>query len=118
MYYDLPRAARFWSVLLAIDHDLAKTTRKGASACGRRLHAANYLPKPYGTLEQIPRPQCLRFSFCCNRDGCRKRMTTTVGALPRPEGLSRRHRHPDQHHSVETDPPRVRELSQRFGADR
>ena len=28
MYHDLPRTARLWSVLLAIDQDLAETTRK------------------------------------------------------------------------------------------
>ena len=27
MYHELPRAARFWSILLAIDHDLAETAR-------------------------------------------------------------------------------------------
>jgi len=28
MYHDLPRAARFWSFLFAIDQDLAETARK------------------------------------------------------------------------------------------
>ena len=75
MYHDLPRTARFWSVLLAIDHDLAEKTRKDACPCGGRLHAANYLRKPRGTVEQLPPPLCLRLSFCCDRDGCRKRVT-------------------------------------------
>ena len=75
MYHDLPRTARFWSVLLAIDHDLAETARKNACSCGGRLHAANYLHKPRGTLNQLPQPLCLRLSFCCDRDRCRKRLT-------------------------------------------
>ena len=75
MYHALPRTARFWSVLLAIDHDLAETTRKNSCPCGGRLHASNYLRKPRGTPQQLPRPQCVRLSFCCDRDGCRKRVT-------------------------------------------
>jgi hypothetical protein len=75
MYHDLPRAARLWSVLLAIDQDLAETTRKKACPCGGRLHSANYLRKPRGTPLQLPEPQRLRLSFCCDRDGCRKRVT-------------------------------------------
>ena len=75
MYHDLPRAARFWSFLLAIDEDLAETTRKQGCACGGRLHCANYLRKPRGTAAQLPEPERLRHSFCCDRDGCRKRVT-------------------------------------------
>ena len=75
MYHDLPRVARFWSVLRAIDQDLAETTRKKACFCGGRLHAANYLRKPRGTPLQLSEQECLRLSFCCDRDGCRKRTT-------------------------------------------
>ena len=46
MYHDLPRTARFWSFLLAVDQDLAeKPARKhvpAAAACT----AANYPRKP------------------------------------------------------------------------
>jgi hypothetical protein len=55
MYHALPRTARFWSVLLAIDHDLAETTRKNSCRCSGRLHASNYLRKPHGTPQQLPR---------------------------------------------------------------
>jgi hypothetical protein len=34
MYHDLPRSARFWPFLLAIDQDLAETTRKAGCPCG------------------------------------------------------------------------------------
>ena len=75
MYHDLPRTARFWSFLLTVDQDLAEETRKKACPCGGRLHSANYLRKPRGTPVRLPEQECLRFSFCCDRDGCRKRAT-------------------------------------------
>jgi hypothetical protein len=118
MYHDLPRAARFWSVLRAIDQDLAETARKKACPCGGRLHAANYLRKPRGTPVQLPERECLRLSFCCDRDGCRKRVTPPsvrflgpkvyLGAIVILISAMRQG----------ASPRRVRELSQRFGADR
>ncbi len=75
MYHDLPRSTRFWLFLLAVDLDLAETTRKQGCPCGGRLHSANYLRKPRGTPVQLPKEQRLRLSFCCDRDGCRKRVT-------------------------------------------
>jgi hypothetical protein len=118
MYHDFPHAARFWSFLFAIDQDLAKTARKNACPCGGHLHCANYLRKPRGTPVQLPEPQCLRLSFCCDRDGCRKRATPpSVRFLGRKVYLgaviiviSAMRQGPT--------PRRVRELSTRFGADR
>ena len=118
MYHDLPRGASFWSVLLAIDQDLADDTRNQGCPCGGRLHSANYLRKPRGTPLQLPEPQCLRLSFCCDRDGCRKRVTPpSVRFLGRTVYLgaiviliSALRQGPS--------PRRVRELSARFGADR
>ena len=75
MYHDLPRDASFWSFLFSVDQDLAETARKKACPCGGRLHCANYPRKPRGAPDQLPEPQCLRLSFCCDRDGCRKRVT-------------------------------------------
>ncbi len=75
MYHDLPRSASFWSFLLTVDEDLAEETRKQGCPCGGRLHSANYQRKPRGTPSQLPEPQRLRLSFCCDRDGCRKRAT-------------------------------------------
>ena len=118
MYHDLPRGARFWSFLLAIDQDLAEETRKKACPCGGRLHAANYVRKPRGTPVQLPEQECLRLSFCCDRDGCRTRTTPpSVRFLGRKVYLgaiviliSAMRQGPS--------PRRVRELSARFGADR
>ena len=118
MYHDLPRAARFWSFLLAIDQDLAETARKNACPCGGHLHCANYLRKPRGTPLQLPEPQRLRLSFCCDRDGCRKRLTPPSVRFLGPKVylgaviivISAMRQGPT--------PRRVRELSTRFGADR
>jgi hypothetical protein len=117
MYHDLPGTASFWSFLLAVDQDLAGEARKKACPCGGRLHAAHYLRKPRGTPAQIPRQERLRLSFCCDRDGCRKRVTPpSVRFLGRKVYLgaiivliSAMRQGPS--------PRRVRELSARFGAD-
>jgi hypothetical protein len=118
MYHDLPRSARLWSFLLTIDQELAKETRKKACPCGGRLHCANYLRKPRGTPVQLPEPQRLRLSFCCDRDGCRKRVTPPSVRFLGPKVylgaivilISAMRQGPT--------PRRVRELSTRFGADR
>ena len=117
MYHDLPDSASFWSFLLAVDEDLAEQARKKGCPCGGRLHCANYLRKPRGTPAQLPEPQRLRLSFCCDREGCRKRATPpSVRFLGRTVYLgaiviliSAMRQGPT--------PRRARELSQRFGAD-
>jgi hypothetical protein len=117
MYHDLPRSASFWAFLLAVDEDLAAEIREKGCSCGGRLHSANYLRKPRGTPAQLPEPQRLRLSFCCDRDGCRKRATPpSVRFLGRKVYLaaiviliSAMRQGPT--------PRRVRELSERFGAD-
>ena len=118
IYHCLPRTARYWSFLLAVDKDLANKTRSSACSCRRRLHCANYLRTPRGTPEQLPEPQCLRFSFCRDRECCRKRVTPpSVRFLGRKVYLgvivilvSAMRQGPTL--------CRVRELSARFGADR
>ena len=75
MYHSLPSDARFWSFLDAVDEDLAQTTRKRACPCGGRLHCANYPRKPRAGPDSLPETYQLRFRFCCERDGCRKRVT-------------------------------------------
>jgi hypothetical protein len=117
MYHDLPRDASFWSFLRVVDDDLAAESRKKGCSCGGRLHSANYLRKPRGTPAQLPEEQRLRLSFCCDRDGCRKRTTPcSVRFLGRKVYLgaiviliSAMRQGPS--------PRRVRELSARFGAD-
>jgi hypothetical protein len=118
MYHDLPRSTRFWLFLLAVDLDLAETTRKQGCSCGGRLHCANYLRKPRGTPVQLPEEQRLRLSFCCDRDGCRKRVTPPSVRFLGPKVflgpivilISAMRQGPT--------PRRVRELFTRFRADR
>jgi len=75
MYHDLLRDASFWSFLLSVDKDLAGIARQNACPCGGRLHRANYPRNPRGGPADLPGEYRCRFSFCCDRDGCRKRMT-------------------------------------------
>ena len=118
MYHELPGAASFWSFLFAIDQDLAETARKNGCSCGGRLHRADYVRKPRGTPLQLPEPQTVRLSFCCDRDGCRKRVTPPSVRFLGPKVylgvivilISAMRQGPT--------PRRVRELSTRFGADR
>lgn len=117
MYHDLPRNASFWPFLLSVDQDLAETTRKAGCPCGGRLHCANYPRKPRGA-DELPEQYRARLSFCCARDGCRKRRTPPsarffgqkvyLGAIVVLVAAMRQG----------PTPRRVRELSERFGADR
>lgn len=118
MYHDLPRDASFWLFLFSIDQDLAHNTRKEGCPCGGRLHCANYPRKPRGGPDDLPDQYRYRLSFCCNRDGCRKRVTPPsvrflgwkvyLGAVVILVAAMRQG----------PSPRRVRELSRLFGADR
>ena len=69
--------ARLYPLLLDIDRDLAERTR-GARCrfCGAVLHIADYPRKPRG-VERLGLGVefSWRFSFCCGREGCRRRAT-------------------------------------------
>jgi hypothetical protein len=75
MYHAPPFNATFWAFLFTIDQDLAETARRRACRCGGRLHRADYPRKPRGGPDTPPATYKTRFSFCCNRDECRKRTT-------------------------------------------
>ena len=75
MYHVLFRDASFWSFLFDVDKNLAATRRKQGCSCGGRLHSAKYPRKPRGGCENLPETYGYRLSFCCERDGCRKRAT-------------------------------------------
>jgi len=118
MYHDLPRDASFWAFLFSIDRDLAESTRQKACPCGGCLHRANYPRKPRGGGDDLPEQYGSRLSFCCDRDGCRKRATPPsvrflgrkvyLGAVVVLVAAMRQG----------PAPRRVRELSRLFGADR
>jgi hypothetical protein len=117
MYHDLPRDARFWQFLFSVDEDLARATKSRGCSCGGRLHGANYPRKPRGAGE-LPEVYDTRLSFCCDRDGCRKRSTPPsvrflgrkvyLGAIVILVAAMRQG----------PSPRRVRELTELFGADR
>src|SRR5271167_3158505 len=117
MYHDLPRTARFWWYLFAIDQDLANAIRKNGCSCGGHLHSADYLRNPRGISTRLLDFMRIRLSFCCDRDGCRKRTTPpSVRFLGRKVYLgaiviliSAMRQGPS--------PRRVRELAERFGAN-
>ena len=118
MYHTLPDSASFWPFLFDVDRDLAEATRKQGCPCGGRLHWADYPRKPRGGPDRLPDAFNTRLSFCCDRDGCRKRATPpSVRFLGRKVYLgaivvlisAMRHG---------PSPRRVRELSALFGADR
>ena len=62
--------------LLQIDRELAAETReKGCPHCGGELHSASYPRKLKKSLIPLDGKEIVRFSFCCSRDGCRRRIT-------------------------------------------
>lgn len=118
MYHDLPQTASFWSFLFAVDQDLAEAARKNACPCGGRLHRANYPRKPRGTSVPLPEAQRIRLSFCCDREGCRKRVTPpSVRFLGRKVFVAACVILTSAMRQGPT-PRRVRELSQHFHVDR
>jgi hypothetical protein len=118
MYHVLLRDASFWLFLFGVDQDLARTARQQGCSCGGRLHCSNYPRKPRCGCASLPKSYDYRLSFCCNRDGCRKRTTPPsvrflgrkiyLGAVVVLVAAMRQG----------PSPRRVRELSELFGADR
>lgn len=75
MSHRLLSDASFWSFLSCVDRDLAEQTRARGCPCGGPLHVANYPRKPRGGPDGLAEEHRWRLSFCCARDGCRKRAT-------------------------------------------
>jgi hypothetical protein len=115
---ELHQTGSLWSFLLSVDKDLAECARREGCSCGGRLHCAAYPRAPRSGLGDLPNEYRYRFSFCCDRDGCRKRVTPpSVRFLGRKVYLgvvvilvSAMRQGPA--------PRRVRELSNLFGVDR
>jgi len=62
--------------LLEMDEDLAAQARgRGCGECGGGLHRSDYPRKPRGAAEGLGADFERRSSFCCGREGCRKRLT-------------------------------------------
>lgn len=77
MYQKLLRDSRFFMLLSRCDKDLAAEAQKRGCACGGKLHSARYPRKPRGLPddEHLAVAYQKRHSFCCDREGCRQRMT-------------------------------------------
>ena len=66
----------FFRALEAVDARLAaEVGGAGCPRCGGRLHQSNYWRKPRGGLVAPALCPSLRLSFCCGREGCRRRAT-------------------------------------------
>lgn len=65
----------FLMLLFVIDRDVARSTAEQRCPCGGRLHVSDYRRKPRGVPGELPADFDRRFSFCCDREGCRKRNT-------------------------------------------
>ena len=75
MYHALLEDSRFLAALLGMDRELAAAARAAGCVCGGRLHQGNFARKPGGGPGGGAEGQEVRLSFCCGREGCRKRMT-------------------------------------------
>lgn len=67
--------ANFYRLLFEIDESLAEEVRARGCDCGGRLHSARYPRKPRGIRSALDASDASRLSFCCARDGCRRRHT-------------------------------------------
>ncbi len=68
--------SRFYRFLFHIDQDLANEAQlQGCTHCGDKLHVARYPRKPRGMRCALDESYESRLSFCCARDGCRRRCT-------------------------------------------
>lgn len=79
MYQRLLGDASFFVLLLEYDRDLARAAREaGCQSCGDVLDKADYVRHPKGGplgAGGLGEDFEERFSFCCRREGCRKRCT-------------------------------------------
>ncbi len=68
--------ANFPLALLALDEEMAEAARRGGCPrCGGRLDWARYPRKPRGGPWRLGPEHDFRHSFCCAREGCRRRVT-------------------------------------------
>ena len=76
MFLSILQDARLYEVLHRLDVDLAQAARaSGCRHCNGVLHSAHYARKPRGGPPGLGPEIDRRLSFCCARDGCRRRTT-------------------------------------------
>lgn len=62
-------------MLLEVDRELAAAAKAVGCFCGGGLHRGDYERKPRGGADGQGPEHSKRLSFCCGREGCRKRVT-------------------------------------------
>jgi hypothetical protein len=76
MIHAWPSGAKFFEGLLDYDaRELVRAQREGCPRCGERLDRADFPRKPRGIPPGWETGFSRRFSLCCSREGCRKRLT-------------------------------------------
>ena len=81
MFDQIPFKRELLEALLQEDERIVReVAAKGCPACKGRLHRADYVRKPRGALvapeaEGDGEAYATRFSLCCDRKGCRRRVT-------------------------------------------
>ncbi len=76
MFLSILQDARLYEVLHRYDVELAQMARaSGCQYCSAVLHSARYPRKPRGGPPGLSAHFEQRLSFCCARDGCRRRTT-------------------------------------------
>lgn len=74
---------KFFSLLFIFDGELARMAKeRRCQICGSALHAANFSRKPRGGPADLAEELELRFSLCCSKEGCRKRLTPASLRFP------------------------------------
>lgn len=75
MLHKVAVSFKFWSRLQEIDEQTAaRVAAGGCPRCGGRLHRGDYERKPRGGLfAAVAEGAARRISFCCDREGCRRR---------------------------------------------
>jgi hypothetical protein len=76
LYQTLLSDATLYAALARLDEEFAADVKlKGCPFCGGDLHSARYPRKPRGLPCEIEDEFQFRASFCCSREGCRRRTT-------------------------------------------
>ncbi len=75
MCHRLLTDSSLFSLLFRIDEELSEGVRGQGCPCGGVLHSARYRRKPRGIAGREDSCSHWRHSFCCDREGCRKRAT-------------------------------------------
>lgn len=77
MWHGLVLGREFFDALVRYDEQITqRVAAAGCPRCGGRLHRSDYERKPRGgTIAAAGEAFGRRFSLCCSREGCRKRVT-------------------------------------------